>query len=101
MTPHLRPRASFLLFLAFVLAQLVWLVMPAALDSYRRKERAQAAVELRDTPSLATKAAFESELSRLREHNGYTLRNTILLFLLVDAICIGLLWKDRREPARC
>ena len=101
MNLRLQPRASFLLFLAFVLAQLAWLVMPADFDSYRRKERAQAALELRDTPSAATKTAFETELSRLRKHNSNTLRNAVAVFLVIDAICIGLLWKDRREPARC
>jgi hypothetical protein len=101
MNLRLQPRASFLLFLAFVLAQLAWLLMPADLDSYRRKERAEAALELRDTPSAATKTVFETELSRLRKHNSDTLRNAVVVFLLVDLICVGLLWKDRHVPLRC
>lgn len=84
-------------FLAFVLAQLFWLVSPRTDNRFRLQERAEVARISKENPSPAASAALEHELARFRDHREATLRNAIALFLILDALCFALLWKDRRE----
>ena len=97
MNPRLKPRASFLLFLAFVLAQLYFVLLPNGHDRYRLKERLDAYRAWHEAPSMSTKATMNEELDRLRRHNSIKLISVGVPLLIIDVFCIVRLSKDRRD----